>query len=387
MHSLEHLISYYMTFADGLPVKLSRIVEPIPKPPVPIPKKPIKQNSVDSALTSKGLVSPVESPNRTIRSNSVVDESSPSKQPKSSSIFDTIFRKKKTPSREEKSSDGGASTSTAALTDNFNKSLSFSTDFLNNNNMPGESYDVPRKPHADPVTYFTESDKNAWQNSDMNDNCIEEIYFIDPPIDRGNKIEWEQLDPVLYDTQRNLQKEMNFQTGANYYVSKDELRMEREIGSGEFGNVLRGVLKMPNDKKLWVAVKTLHKEHYQDNLAEFLREASVMIRLDHPHIVKIIGLTKGPPVALVQELCPLGSLANYLHSHSDVIENNDINLWASQIAQGMEFLESKRFVHRDLASRNILLATTKLAKISDFGLSRAVGVDQDFYQSKTGGRW
>ena len=92
MHSLEHLISYYMTFADGLPVKLSRIVEPIPKPPVPIPKKPIKQNSVDSALTSKGLVSPVDSPNRTIRSASVADNFSnePSKQTKSPSIFDTF---------------------------------------------------------------------------------------------------------------------------------------------------------------------------------------------------------------------------------------------------------------------------------------------------------
>lgn len=398
MHSLEHLISYYMTFADGLPVKLSRIVEPIPKPPVPIPtlQRQKKQRSFDSALSPKALSPRAE--NISNNNNNIPNESSPSKtKSSSSSVFNSLFKKKKhslptTLSREEKSLEASSS---AALPENFNKSLSFSTDFLNNNLLSGESYDVPPPPRkpitttTDLSTYFTESDKNTWESSGMKDNCIEEIYFIDPPIDRSNasRHEWGQLDAELYDTQSNLMKEMNQQTGANYYVSKEELRTEREIGSGEFGNVLRGIYKMPNGKKIWVAIKTLHKEHYQDNLAEFLREASVMIKLDHKHVVKLIGITKGPPVGLVQELCPLGSLSNYLINSTDSIDNNDIILWASQIAQGMEYLESKRFVHRDLAARNILLATKELCKISDFGLSRAVGIDNDFYQSRTGGRW
>jgi len=112
-----------------------------------------------------------------------------------------------------------------------------------------------------------------------------------------------------------------------------------------------------------------------------------MIKLDNPYIVKLIGITKGPPLGLVQELLPLGSLATYLVDNAAEIEVKDMNLWASQIAQGMEYLESKRFVHRDLAARNILLASKTHSKISDFGLSRAIGVDKDFYQSSTGGRW
>ena len=48
-------------------------------------------------------------------------------------------------------------------------------------------------------------------------------------------------------------------------------------------------------------------------------------------------------------------------------------------AQGMAYLEQMRFVHRDLAARNVLVATESLVKISDFGMSRALGMGSDYY--------
>ena len=48
---------------------------------------------------------------------------------------------------------------------------------------------------------------------------------------------------------------------------------------------------------------------------------------------------------------------------------------ATQICDGMKYLESRDVVHRDLATRNVLLLTEHFAKISDFGLSRMVNSD------------
>ena len=53
----------------------------------------------------------------------------------------------------------------------------------------------------------------------------------------------------------------------------------------------------------------------------------------------------------------------------------------------MSYMESKNFVHRDLAARNVLVATDVLCKVSDFGLSRAVGAGGEYYRSQQRGKW
>lgn len=51
-----------------------------------------------------------------------------------------------------------------------------------------------------------------------------------------------------------------------------------------------------------------------------------------------------------------------------------------QVSMGMKYLEEKNFVHRDLAARNVLLVNQQFAKISDFGLSKALGADDNYYK-------
>ena len=162
----------------------------------------------------------------------------------------------------------------------------------------------------------------------------------------------------------------------------------QQLGRGHFGHVDLYRYDPPNGIALQVAVKSLHRSlNNPSRDSEFNNEIQTMRRLNHKHIVKLLGVAE-PSLRIVMEYLVRGSLLVYLlrQRGNDVpirSLHKQLLMFSSQIAQGMTALQNSRLVHRDLALRNILLAQdnpgeSMYVKISDFGLSRFLK-DRTYY--------
>uniref|UniRef100_A0A3B3C0Q3 Focal adhesion kinase 1 n=1 Tax=Oryzias melastigma TaxID=30732 RepID=A0A3B3C0Q3_ORYME len=169
----------------------------------------------------------------------------------------------------------------------------------------------------------------------------------------------------------------------DYEIQRDRIELGRCIGEGQFGDVHQGVYIRSENPALSVAVKTC-KNSTSDSVREkFLQEALTMRQFDHPHIVKLMGVITENPVWIIMELCTLGELRSFLQVRKYSLDLATLILYSYQLSTALAYLESKRFVHRDIAARNVLVSTVDCVKLGDFGLSRYME-DSSYYKASKG---
>uniref|UniRef100_A0A4W3IZU1 receptor protein-tyrosine kinase n=1 Tax=Callorhinchus milii TaxID=7868 RepID=A0A4W3IZU1_CALMI len=163
-------------------------------------------------------------------------------------------------------------------------------------------------------------------------------------------------------------------------LKETELKRVKILGSGAFGTVYKGIWVPEGETvKIPVAIKILRERTGPKANVEFMDEALIMASMDHPHLVRLLGVCLSPTIQLVTQLMPHGCLLDYVREHKDNIGSQLLLNWCVQIAKGMMYLEDRRLVHRDLAARNVLVKSPNHIKITDFGLARLLDVDEKEY--------
>ncbi|ELK29391.1 Protein-tyrosine kinase 2-beta [Myotis davidii] len=227
--------------------------------------------------------------------------------------------------------------------------------------------------------------------------------IIHPKKDGEKRTSLPQIPVLSLEAQRPRLSE-SCSIGSQYGIAREDVVLNRILGEGFFGEVYEGAYTNHKGEKINVAVKTCKKDCTQDNKEKFMSEAAgaestvltpdlrslqstpltpiavIMKNLDHPHIVKLIGIIEEEPTWIVMELYPHGELGHYLERHKNSLKVLTLVLYSLQICKAMAYLESINCVHRDIAVRNILVASAECVKLGDFGLSRYIE-EEDYYKA------
>ena len=248
---------------------------------------------------------------------------------------------------------------------------------------------------------YTEPDKQNAGNTATGSSSVSETVYSEPispslftddtfRVDTPDGTVSEELHPYapIYSLPTNSKV-----NDKPLQVTSCNIQVIHELGKGLFGKVILAetlglspkdlrVSKTDNDKSksMLVAVKTLKSGAPSTTKEAFEKEVNFMSRLNDRNIIRILGVCYEDTPFIMMEYMENGDLNRYLQkfkelSTTDSEPQGQITIgtlihMTTQIASAMKYLASHNFVHRDLATRNCLVGSNYLVKISDFGMSR-----------------
>jgi eukaryotic-like serine/threonine-protein kinase len=170
-------------------------------------------------------------------------------------------------------------------------------------------------------------------------------------------------------------------------VLRERYRVRERIGQGGMGNIY-----LADDTRLEGRKCALKEVEHDRNLPEkifteardqFLREATVLARLDHPNLPKVSDFfSVGEKDYLVMDFVPGKDLRLMMldaKSHTTFLNEHDVLDWASQLADALTYLHRQipPIVHRDIKPSNLKITPDGFIKLVDFGLVKVLSPDEE----------
>ncbi|MFN2150450.1 MAG: serine/threonine-protein kinase [Anaerolineales bacterium] len=169
-------------------------------------------------------------------------------------------------------------------------------------------------------------------------------------------------------------------------VLKERYEIRRIIGQGGMGSVyLADDLRLQGRQ---TAVKEVfHDQTMPEDLLiqareQFMREATVLARLDHPNLPKVSDFFSiDERDYLVMDFVPgkdLSTLMTEARLKKTFLDERDVLGWAGQLAEALSYLHNQDppILHRDIKPSNLKLTPNGVIKLVDFGLVKIMASDE-----------
>ncbi|XWS20571.1 hypothetical protein CRYUN_Cryun31cG0113400 [Craigia yunnanensis] len=184
------------------------------------------------------------------------------------------------------------------------------------------------------------------------------------------------LQQQMFSNEGGIQKAKLFNS-KELDTATDHFNKNRILGQGGQGTVYKGMLV---DGQIVAVKKSIVMD--ADKVEEFINEVVILSQINHRNVVKLLGcclVTEVP--LLVYEFISNGTLFQYLNDKNEEFQLSwEMRLRiATEAVEALSYLHSSASLpiyHRDIKSTNILLDEKYRAKVSDFGISRSLNVDQ-----------
>lgn len=230
----------------------------------------------------------------------------------------------------------------------------------------------------------------AWSDGRLA-SCARPAWQPQPPDDGHQRVQQQELQPVRLSAGSRaasiagvslrspspgvVQGADLTERLAEIHIDRRKVTFLENLHQGTFGQLFHGLLveewaEVGAEQN--VLIKTVTGEASAAQASLVVREGLSLLGMNHANVLSVVGAAcdeSGPPL-LIYPYMNAGNLKRFLRQSDQVLVTQDLVDMAIQVAEGLQYLHKRGFIHRDVGTRNCAVDDRLHVKITDSALSR-----------------